>query len=80
MLTKKINPCIRPLLANIYSHMPAVTDMEDKTDSDGFSTYALEAGSNLWQLYMNLSRLHRYVERHDLYIPMIKIISELKSY
>ncbi|KAK7085594.1 hypothetical protein SK128_023661, partial [Halocaridina rubra] len=63
MISKKINPCVRPLLMNIYNRMPLLHHQEDTVDSN--VQYALEVGTSLWQLYINLGRLHMFSE----YLP-----------
>ncbi|XP_071540084.1 uncharacterized protein [Panulirus ornatus] len=59
MVTKKINPCVRPLVMNIYNRMPAISDQMEIDDD---VQYALEVGTSLWQLYRNLGRLHTLSE------------------
>ncbi|XP_042236153.1 uncharacterized protein LOC121875623 isoform X2 [Homarus americanus] len=59
MVSKKVNPCVRPLVMNIYNRMPAIND--HKKDADDVQ-YALEVGTSLWQLYMNLCRLNKLGE------------------
>lgn len=52
----KINPCVRPLIMNIYNRMPTGGTPITEESDDG--KYALEVGTSLWQLYCNLGRLH----------------------
>lgn len=54
-ICNKINPCVRPLIMNIYNRMPNGAQATEDSD-DG--KYALEVGTSLWQLYRNLGRLH----------------------
>ncbi|XP_069984908.1 uncharacterized protein [Penaeus vannamei] len=56
MISKKINPCVRPLVMNIYNRMPALSDSEEPLDTT--VQYALDVGTSLWQLYRNLGRIH----------------------
>ncbi|XP_068248829.1 protein unc-13 homolog 4B-like [Palaemon carinicauda] len=61
MVSKKINPCVRPLLMNIYNRMPSVQDQEEMGAETNLQ-YGLEVGTSLWQLYRNLGRLHSLSE------------------
>ncbi|KAK8747187.1 hypothetical protein OTU49_016671, partial [Cherax quadricarinatus] len=56
VVSKRVNPCVRPLVLNIYNRMPP---MQEACDN---SQYALEVGTSLWQLYRNLSLLHKLGE------------------
>ncbi|KAF2343743.1 Munc13, partial [Trinorchestia longiramus] len=63
-ITKKLNPCVRPLLMNIYSRLLSTSSCDTKSaDAKGTTTskddFVLSAGSNLWQLYVNLGRIHK---------------------
>lgn len=57
MVSKKLNPCVRPLVMNIYNRLPTLTDQsEDEMEE---SEYRLEVGTSLWELYMNLGRIYQ---------------------
>nr|XP_045609144.1 uncharacterized protein LOC123764950 isoform X2 [Procambarus clarkii] len=55
VVSKKVNPCVRPLVMNIYNRMPLFNEQREDADD---AQYALEVGTSLWQLYRNLSHLH----------------------
>ncbi|MPC09262.1 hypothetical protein E2C01_001866 [Portunus trituberculatus] len=56
MVSKKVNPCVRPLVMNIYNRLPSLdTQEEEEIECE----YRLEVGTSLWELYMNLGRLHQ---------------------
>lgn len=55
MISKKVNPCVRPVVENIYSCLPAFNDQEEDAAE---CEYRLESGTSLWELYMSLGRLH----------------------
>ena len=59
MVSKKVNPCVRPLVMNIYSRLPVLTNEEEEADVE--CEYRLEVGTSLWELYMNLGRLYQWV-------------------
>lgn len=59
MVSKKMNPCVRPLLINIYSRLPARGN-HDEEETEEYE-YTLAMGTSLWELYMNLGRLHQSV-------------------
>ncbi|XP_018028039.2 protein unc-13 homolog 4B [Hyalella azteca] len=65
-ITKKLNPCVRPLLMNVYSRLLSnhagnkCQDTGNKNvPTDAKNHYALNAGTSLWQLYINLGRIHK---------------------
>ncbi|KAG0727778.1 Protein unc-13 4B [Chionoecetes opilio] len=60
MVSKKVNPCVRPLVMNIYNSLPPLGDQEEEV---GVDIYRLDAGTSLWELYMNLSRLYQLSDR-----------------
>lgn len=57
MVSKKVNPCVRPLVMNIYNRLPARGDYVEEDAEE--NEYSLEVGTSLWELYMNLGRLHQ---------------------
>lgn len=59
MISKKVNPCVRPVVENIYSCLPAFNDQEEDAAE---CEYRLESGTSLWELYMSLGRLHELSE------------------
>ncbi|XP_076028959.1 uncharacterized protein LOC143017862 isoform X3 [Oratosquilla oratoria] len=62
MLTTKINPCVRPLLYNMYNRITPISTQDltvnDPSMADDKVLYALGAGTDLWQLYRNLGSIH----------------------
>ncbi|XP_042873694.1 uncharacterized protein LOC122254194 [Penaeus japonicus] len=75
MISKKINPCVRPLVMNIYNRMPALSDNEEPLDTT--VQYALDVGTSLWQLYRNLGRIHLLSEALP---PEIRAESGVREY
>lgn len=72
MVSKKMNPCVRPLVMNIYNCMPTLTSQEGEEGEE--CEYSLEAGTSLWELYMNLGRLHQWVILLGVHqTPFIKV-------
>ncbi|XP_050706717.1 protein unc-13 homolog 4B-like isoform X3 [Eriocheir sinensis] len=60
MVSKKMNPCVRPLVMNIYNRLPARGNYDEEETEE--CEYSLGVGTSLWELYMNLGRLHQLGE------------------